>query len=104
MNRFEAIFLIEIFNYVGFSLKNEVEHDFSEGLSSLVFLKFSRPLPNLTRIGNPSDLANDLATAKSYGFPIRVKLGGGRANFEITLVERPSKKSCSTSFFKKNPT
>ena len=31
------------------------------------------------------------------------QVGGGRANFEITLVERPSKKSCSTSFFKENP-
>ena len=40
----------------------------------------------------------------SYGRKSLVKLGGGRANFEITLVERPSKKSCSTSFFKENPT
>ena len=41
-------------------------------------------------------LVHELAVAKSYGFPIRVKFGGGRANFEITMVERPSKKSCST--------
>ena len=28
-----------------------------------------------------------------------MKLGRGRANFKNTLEERPSRKSCSTSFF-----
>ena len=41
-----------------FSLKNEVEHDFFEGLSTSVISKFSRPPPNLTRIGNLYDFAN----------------------------------------------
>ena len=54
---FSNIF-IEIFNYRGFSLKNEVEHDFFEGLSTSVISKFARPPPNLTRIGNPYDFAN----------------------------------------------
>ena len=39
-------------------VKNEVEHDFFVGLSTSVILKFARPLPNLTRIGNPYDFAN----------------------------------------------
>ena len=55
------------------------------------------------RLLNFPDRVPQLAIAKSYRFPIRVKLGSGRANFEITLVERPSKKSCSTSFLKENP-
>ena len=33
---------------------------------------------------------------KFCGLKNVMKLGGGRPNFEITLVERPSKKSCST--------
>ena len=45
-------FIIEI------SLENvEVEHDFSEGLSNRVTLKFSWQPPNLTGIGNPYDFA-----------------------------------------------
>ena len=40
MNRFEGIFFVEIFNYRGFSLKNE--HDFFEGLSTSVISKFAR--------------------------------------------------------------
>ena len=36
----------------------EVEHDFSEGLSTSVISKFARPPPNLTRIGNSYDFAN----------------------------------------------
>ena len=43
----------KIFNYVQFSLKNEVEHDLSEGLSSFVFLKISWPTPNLTKLLRP---------------------------------------------------
>ena len=40
------------------SLENvEVEHDFSEGLSKRVTLKFSWQPSNLTRIGNPYDFA-----------------------------------------------
>ena len=35
--------------------KNEVEHDFSEGLSSRVFLKFGRRLPNLTKLLFPQE-------------------------------------------------
>ena len=54
---FWSNFFIEIFNYVGFFLKNEVEHDFFEGLSTSVISKFARPPPNLTRIGNPYDFA-----------------------------------------------
>ena len=42
---------------------------------------------------------HDLAVAKSYGFKNFVKLGRGRAYFKNTLEERPSEKSCSTSFF-----
>ena len=42
-------------------------------------------------------LVHELAVAKSYGFPIRVKLGGARENFKGTLLERPPEKSCSTS-------
>ena len=44
-------------------------------------------------------LVHELAVAKSYGFPILVKLGSGRENFKNTNEERPSVKSCSTSFF-----
>ena len=44
-----------------------------------------------------ASLAYDLATAKSYGFPIRVKLGGCKENFKVTLLERPPEKSYSTS-------
>ena len=35
----------------------------------------------------------------SYGRESLVKLGCCRPNFKITLEERPSEKSCSTSFF-----
>ena len=44
-------------------------------------------------------LVHELAAAKSYGFPIRVKLEGGRVNFKVTLLERPFEKSCSTQFY-----
>ena len=46
-----------------------------------------------------ASLAYDLATAKSYAFPIRVKLEGCQENFKVTLLERPPEKSCSTSTF-----
>ena len=35
--------------------KKEVEHDFSEGLSSRVILKFGRQLPNLTKLFVPQE-------------------------------------------------
>ena len=35
--------------------KKEVEHDFSEGLSSRVILKFGRQLPNLTKLFGPQE-------------------------------------------------
>ena len=47
-------------------------------------------------------LVHELAVAKSYGFPIRVKLEGGRVNFKVTLLERPFEKSCSTSILFRN--
>ena len=40
---------------LGYEWKNEVEHDFTGGLSSRVFLKFARPLPNLTKLLIPQD-------------------------------------------------
>ena len=43
----------------------------------------------------------ELAVAKSYGFPIRVKLEGCQENFKVTLLERPSEKSCSTSILQR---
>ena len=39
----------------------------------------------------------------SYGRKSLVKLGSGRENFKITLLERPPEKSCSTSFYKGFP-
>ena len=47
-------------------------------------------------------LVHELAVAKSYGFPIRVKLEGGRVNFKVTLLERPLEKSSSTSILLRN--
>ena len=35
--------------------KKEVEHDFSEGLSSRVILKFGRQLSNLTKLFGPQE-------------------------------------------------
>ena len=32
-----------------------------------------------------------------------VKFGGCQENFKVTLLERPPKKSCSTSILQKNP-
>ena len=49
---------------MGFSVKNQVEHDFSEGLSSRVFLKFARPRPNFIKILNPYDFAVATSYAK----------------------------------------
>ena len=44
--------------YKEISLKNvEVEHDFSGGLSSRVFLKFFLPTPNFIEIRIPYDFA-----------------------------------------------
>ena len=80
MNRFEAIFLTEIFNYVGFFLKNEVEYDFFEGLSTSVISNFVRPPPNLTRIGNPYDFAVAISYAKLAMT--------GSLNYEICEFER----------------
>ena len=51
------------------------------------------------RFENDLDRVPQLAFAKSYGFTIRGKLGGGRANFKNTFEESPSAKSCSTSQF-----
>ena len=47
-------------------------------------------------------LVHELATAKSYGIQNSIKLGSGRENFKVTLLERPSKKSCSTSILLRN--
>ena len=44
-------------------------------------------------------LVHELTVEKSYVFPIRVKLEGCQENFKVTLLERPPKKSCSTSTF-----
>ena len=57
LNHIEAIFLVNIFNYKGFFCKIEVEHDFSGGLSSRVFLKIFLPTPNFIEIRIPYDFA-----------------------------------------------
>ena len=54
---------------------------------------------NKLRLPNTPDRVPLLAVAKSYGLPIRVKLGGCQENFKVTLLERPPEKSCSTSTF-----
>ena len=42
-------------NYKGFFCKISVEHDFTEGLSSRVFLKISWSAPNFIKLFNPQD-------------------------------------------------
>ena len=49
---------------MGFFCKIEVEHDFLEGLSSRVFLKFARARPNFIKILNPYDFAVATSYAK----------------------------------------
>ena len=39
-------------------------------------------------------LVHELAVAKSDGIRNSIKLGSGRENFKVTLLERPSEKSC----------
>ena len=40
---------------------------------------------------------------KFSGFKNSMKLGGWQEKFKVTLLERPSKKSCSTSIYFGNP-
>ena len=44
-------------------------------------------------------LVHELAVAKSYGLKSWVNLGSDRANFKVTLLERPPGKLSSTSYF-----
>ena len=57
LNDFEAIFLINIFNYKGFFFKIEVERDFFGGLSKRVTLKFSWQPSNFIEFRIPYDFA-----------------------------------------------